>query len=234
MSRWAGLSELFSDLAGCPSRCSCFSTARTSPSDLLSDGQVRELLEQAAPTTHRTGLSKQLAPAVLPNQGPTASEPTGEENLIHSSRDEESDPDEDIDNELDRTKGLHVFSKDECVDDYEDLDYGELDAGADNADWRGSRPAGLTPTTPLSVRERGADLHRRLQCRRGCTVSTTAIPRTRIEEIDRAALQERITDNTTGHSANPELVPTRTRTVSELEGQNSEKDLGAPTLENQN
>ncbi|KNF02682.1 hypothetical protein PSTG_03968 [Puccinia striiformis f. sp. tritici PST-78] len=57
MSRRAGLSEPFTDLAGCPSRCSCFSNARTSPSDLLSDGQVRELLEQAGPTTHRTGLS---------------------------------------------------------------------------------------------------------------------------------------------------------------------------------
>ncbi|KAI9625013.1 hypothetical protein H4Q26_016580 [Puccinia striiformis f. sp. tritici PST-130] len=93
-------------------------------------------------------------------------------------------------------------------------------------------------------------------------VLTTAIPRTQIEEIDQAALQERITDNTTGtdarrvlgHSANPELVPTRTRTVSELKGQNSvlmhveqsrqqstavlsnilEKDLGASTLQNQN
>ncbi|KNF02299.1 hypothetical protein PSTG_04506 [Puccinia striiformis f. sp. tritici PST-78] len=52
-------------------------------------------------------------------------------------------------------------------------------------------------------------------------VLTTVIPRTRIEEIDRAALQERITDDTTGHSANPELVPTRTRTVSELKGRNS-------------
>ncbi|KAH9457016.1 hypothetical protein Pst134EA_020918 [Puccinia striiformis f. sp. tritici] len=55
-------------------------------------------------------------------------------------------------------------------------------------------------------------------------VLTTVIPRTRIEEIDRAALQERITDDTTGHSANPELVPTRTRTVSELKGRNSDNN----------
>ncbi|KAA1086146.1 hypothetical protein PGTUg99_011556 [Puccinia graminis f. sp. tritici] len=43
------------------------STARTSPSDLLSDDQVRELLGQAGPMTHRTGLSKQLIQTVSPS-----------------------------------------------------------------------------------------------------------------------------------------------------------------------
>ncbi|KAI9601493.1 hypothetical protein H4Q26_001313 [Puccinia striiformis f. sp. tritici PST-130] len=52
-------------------------------------------------------------------------------------------------------------------------------------------------------------------------LSTSAISRTRLEVIDRAALQERITEGTTGRSANTELLPSITRTVSELTGQSS-------------
>ncbi|KAI9612587.1 hypothetical protein H4Q26_007744 [Puccinia striiformis f. sp. tritici PST-130] len=53
------------------------------------------------------------------------------------------------------------------------------------------------------------------------------------------ALRERITEGTTGRSANTELVPSKTRTVSELTGRSSaatflnilEGDLGAVRLE---
>ncbi|KAA1089078.1 hypothetical protein PGT21_006238 [Puccinia graminis f. sp. tritici] len=52
---------------------SCLSTAKTSPSNLLSEGQVRELLGQASPMTHWTGLSKQLvqaeAASYIPEEG---------------------------------------------------------------------------------------------------------------------------------------------------------------------
>ncbi|KAI9629327.1 hypothetical protein KEM48_013074 [Puccinia striiformis f. sp. tritici PST-130] len=50
---------------------------------------------------------------------------------------------------------------------------------------------------------------------------TSAIPRTRLEVINQAALRERITEGTTGRSANTELVPSKTRTVSELTGRSS-------------
>ncbi|KNF03233.1 hypothetical protein PSTG_03497 [Puccinia striiformis f. sp. tritici PST-78] len=53
---------------------------------------------------------------------------------------------------------------------------------------------------------------------------TSAIPRTRLEVIDRAALRERITEGTTGRSANTELVPSKTRTVSELTGRSSDNN----------
>ncbi|KAI7966992.1 hypothetical protein MJO29_000269 [Puccinia striiformis f. sp. tritici] len=52
-------------------------------------------------------------------------------------------------------------------------------------------------------------------------LSTSAISRTRLEVIDRAALQERITEGTTGRSANTELLPSITRTVSKLTGRSS-------------
>ncbi|KAA1083736.1 hypothetical protein PGT21_005565 [Puccinia graminis f. sp. tritici] len=71
MSHQAGLAERFVDLAirqelgiGYPSRFPRLSTARTSSSNLSSDGQVRELLGQAGLMTHRTGLSEQLIQAV--------------------------------------------------------------------------------------------------------------------------------------------------------------------------
>ncbi|KNF06241.1 hypothetical protein PSTG_00748 [Puccinia striiformis f. sp. tritici PST-78] len=71
MGHWAGLSERFSDLTvrqevgfGCPSRFPRLSTARTKRSDLLSDGQVRELLGHAGPMSHWAGSPEQLIPAV--------------------------------------------------------------------------------------------------------------------------------------------------------------------------